>query len=218
MSSLRAFAAPLALAVLLVAPAEATTSYYQGASAEAAFNSAVGGLTLLDPALTFSSTDLGSGGLFNASGTGIDFLGYNDLNASGINFTVSSGQLTATEGDQRVHVTFPVSPQIYAFAFHITFVSGSASYGNWCMGLTLGSCDYNVINSNASDVQFFGIVSDTPITSTLYIQAATQTPKIVFTNFEAFTGAEAPEPHTMLLVGLGLILVPLLRRRLQQSS
>ena len=77
MFSLRIFVPLLAITTWLVVPAEATTSYYTGASGETSFNAAVGGLTLLDPALTFSAGDLASGvGLLNASGTGIDFLGF----------------------------------------------------------------------------------------------------------------------------------------------
>jgi len=76
MFSLRIFGPLLAITTLLVLPAEATTTYYTGASGETSFNSAVSGMTLLDPALTFSASDLASGGLYNASGTGIDFLGF----------------------------------------------------------------------------------------------------------------------------------------------
>jgi hypothetical protein len=33
------------------------------------------------------------------------------------------------------------------------------------------------------------------------------------TNFEAFSAAAVPEPYTMLLVGLGLIILPLVPRK-----
>ena len=45
MFSLRVFVPVMAIASLLVVPAEATTSYYTGASGETSFNTAVGGLT-----------------------------------------------------------------------------------------------------------------------------------------------------------------------------
>jgi hypothetical protein len=213
--SFRASIPLLATVILLVAPAEATTSYYQGASgssAETAFNTAAGGLTLLDPLLTFSSGDLAAGGLYNASGTGINFLGFDDVNNPGIDFTVTTNQLTATQQDQRVRIDFPVATPIYAFGFHITYVAGTATYGSWCVGSTLGSCTYAFNTLSPSDVQFFGFVSDTPVTSSLYIQAAAFAPKVVFTNFEAFTDP-VPETSTMLLVGLGLVILPLVRRK-----
>jgi len=213
MSRLRAFPAPLALAALLVAPAEATTSYYQGASSEAAFNSAIAGLTLMNPSLTFSAADLGSGGLFNASGTGIDFLGFDDLN-NPTNFTVNSGSLTATQAAERLKIVFPAGA-IYAFGLHLTVASGSA---NWCIELSQNTCDFLVSNSSPSNVQFFGFVSTTPVTAPLYIRPSGFSPTMVLPNFEAFTASQTPEPHTMLLVGLGLIIVPLLSLRLRQKA
>jgi PEP-CTERM motif len=210
--SFRASIPLLATVILLAAPAEATTSYYQGSSGETAFTTAVGGLTLLDPSLTFSASDLAAGGLFNASGTGIDFLGFDDLNNPGFDFTVNTNQLTATQQDQRVRIDFPVATPIYAFGFHITYVAGTATYGSWCVGSTQGSCSYSVINSSPTNVQFFGIVSDAPITAPLYIQGANGAPKVVFTNFEAFADP-VPEANTMLLVGLGLVILPLARRK-----
>lgn len=56
MLGLRTAVPLLATAILLVVPAEATTSYYQGSAGETAFNAAIGGLTLMDPSLTFSAT------------------------------------------------------------------------------------------------------------------------------------------------------------------
>ncbi len=211
MSSLRALAL-LAFTILLVAPAEATTSYYQGSSGETQFNTAVGGLTLLDPALTFSAGDLGSGGLFNASGTGINFLGFDDFTFNNPeNFNVSSGQLSAQNTSEVVKITFPGSG-IYAFGIHITTVSGG---GSWCIDVTSTGCAYSVVNTSSSNVQFFGVVSDAPITAPLYIRAQISN-KIVFTNFEAFTAT--PESAASLLVGLGLVILPLIRRRLPRGS
>jgi len=200
-----------AITTLLVVPLHATTSYYADTSQETNFNGALGGLTLLNPTMTFLAVDLGSGGLFNASGTGINYLGYDDFNNPGIDFTVSSGKLTATQQDQRVQISFPLLAPVYAFGFHFTFVSGTAPLGNWCLGLTRGSCTYSLVNANAATSQFFGIISDTPLTGSVFIQAAGSAPSIVFTNFEAFS---VPEPNTMLLVGMGLVIVSLFRRKI----
>jgi hypothetical protein len=213
MPGLRTLGPLLAITILLVVPAEATTSYYVGNSNEAAFNTAVGGMTLLDPSLTFSSSDLVPGGLDNASGTGINFLGFDDFEYPTIpdNFTVNSGKLTATNGAQHVTIAFPATG-IYAFAIHFTLaaVSGSAS---WCVELSPGSCDYTVVNASPANVQFFGIISSTPITAPLYTRASGFAPTIVFTNFEAYGPTSVPEPRTMLLVGIGLVILPLTRRK-----
>src|SRR6185295_4400879 len=158
----------LATAILLVAPARATTTYYVGASQEAAFHTAVGGLTLLNPSLIFSGSP-GSTGLLNASGTGIDFLGFDEFLFPTIplSFTVVSGKLTATQGDEQAKIIFPAD--IYGFGFHITLaaVSGTAS---WCVELTHGSCDYTVTNTSPANIQFFGLISTAPIIGPLWVR------------------------------------------------
>src|SRR5579862_5215222 len=96
MFSLRTLVPLLVITIWLVAPADATTSYYTGSSGESSFNTAVAGLTLLDPALTFSGTP-GSTGLLDASGTGIDFLGFNSYSfPTPSSFTINSGKLAGT--------------------------------------------------------------------------------------------------------------------------
>jgi hypothetical protein len=205
-----------AITTLLVVPLQATTSYYAGgASEETNFTGALGSLTLLNPTLLFNGGDLGSGGLYNASGTGIDFLGL-DFVSGPLDFAVNSGRLTGTEGDERVRINFPVATNIYAFSFHINFVAGSATFGSWCVGSTLTGCTYSLTNTTAANVQFFGIISDTPITSPLFIHANAGGPIIVLNDFAAYS---VPEPHTMLLVGMGLVILSLARRKvsLQKS-
>ena len=220
MFSLRTLVPVLAISILVV-PAEATTSYYTGSSGETSFNTAVGGMTLLDPSLTFSSGDLGTNGLFNASGTGINFLGFDDFiyPTTPEDFTVNAGKLTATSPGEHITVNFPAAT-IYAFAFHFTVTSGTA---NMCVELAHGSCDYNYSNVPSSSLQFFGMVSTTPITAALDIRDQGTFYTTVLTNFEAFGPAESPvpEPRTMLLIGLGLVIFPLVqqktRRKTQQS-
>jgi hypothetical protein len=193
---------------LLVVPAEATISYYTGSTGETTFNGAIGGLTLLDPSLTFSAGDLAPGGLFNASGTGINFLGFDSFTFNTpTDFTVNSGQLTATALAEVTKIVFPAGG-MFAFGIHITVTSG---FGNWCIDLTTSGCSYNLVNTSPSDVQFFGFVSNTPITAPLYIHPASGNPTMVLTNFEAYS---VPEARTMLLVGFGLLILPLVRRKL----
>jgi hypothetical protein len=202
-----------AITTLLAVPLRATTSYYTGgASAETSFNGALGSLTLLNPTLLFNGGNLGSGGLYNASGTGITFLGFDDFFFNNpTDFTVASGKLTANPDTGVVKVVFP-NAGIYAFGIHITTKTGS---GNWCIELTpIGTCVNNVFNSSPSNVQFFGFVSNTPVIAPLYIHLATGNATIVLTDFEAFS---IPEPNTLLLVGIGLVILSLARRNLQTA-
>lgn len=204
-------------AILLMVPAEATTTYYAGSSAESPFNTAVGGLTLLDPALTFSSGDLSPGvGILNASGTGIDFLGF-DTAYSGccgpLGFTMIAGKPTATNAGEVVQINFPAAG-VYAFGIHVATTSSS---GNWCIDFTPtlpGACAYNFIDTSSSDQQFFGFVSNAPVNASLYLHPLNGgSPVLVLPDFEAFGPSQVPEPRTMLLVGLGLLILPLIRRK-----
>jgi hypothetical protein len=214
MFSLRTLVPLLAISILLVAPAEATTTYFTGSSGETSFNTAVSGLTLLDPALTFSGSP-GSTGLLNASGTGIDFLGFDSyLFNTPSSFTVNAGNLTATANTGVITIDFPTAT-VYAFGIHITETSGS---GNWCIDLTKSGCGYNVFSSAPSNTQFFGFVSDTAVTAPLYIHPLTGNPLPVLTNFEAFGQAAVPEPRTMLLVGLGLVILPLAQQKTRRKQ
>ena len=200
-----------ATAILLVAPAEATTSYYQGSSGETAFNSAVGGLTLLDPGLTFSTGTTVSGGLLDANSTGIDFLGF-DGGFPGfgpLGFTMSSGNLTAANPGEVVEVDLPATG-LYAFGVHISVASSTA--GNWCFELTPAACSANVYTANSSSIGFLGFTSTTPIAGPVYIYPLAGTPTMVLKDFAAFTDP-VPESNTMLLVGLGLVILPLARRK-----
>ncbi len=210
MMGLRTSIPLLATAILLVAPAEAATSYYTG---ETAFNSAVGGLTLLDPGLTFSSGDLAPGGLYNASGTGIDFLGLDNLN-SPLDFTVSSGSLIATAAGEQVTVNLPAG--VYAFGIHIS-VAPASSFGNWCLELTFNACDANVLTTNSTVTAFLGITSTTPIAGPIYIHALTGSPSMVIKDFAAYSDP-VPETNTFLLVGLGLVILPIARRRVRRGA
>ena len=206
----------LATVALLVVPAEASTTYYfPGGPTEAQFNTDTSALTLLNPALTFSSGDLAPGGLFNASGTGINFLGFDDfVFNSPTDLAVNSGKLTATQGSEVVKVAFPATG-IYAFLFHITLTSG---FGSWCVELTHGTCDYSIINTSPANVQYFGIVSTTPITAPLFVRNSGGNPTMVLPDFKAFSAgssssSEAPEPNSVLLAGLGLVIVGWMGRR-----
>ena len=72
-----------------------------------------------------------------------------------------------------VKIDFPATG-IYAFGIHITEPSGT---GNWCIDLT--PRDRALTTSSAagpSNVQFFGFVSNAPITAPLYIHYAVRHP------------------------------------------
>jgi hypothetical protein len=67
-------------------------------------------------------------------------------------------------------------------------------------------------------VQFVGFVSDLPVNASLYIHYPSLSPTLVLTNFEAYGPATVPEPRTILLVGLGLVILPLLRPKMNPAA
>src|SRR4029077_10317262 len=124
--------------------------------------------------------------------------------------SVNSGKLTATQVAEVVTISFPSAPGIYAFGIHVTVVSGT---GLWCVELTHGTCNYPLTNASnsAANVQFFGFVSDTPITAPLFIRPQSFSPTLVISDFQAYS---VPEPHTLVMVGLGLVMLGLMRRKI----
>jgi len=103
---------------------------------------------------------------------------------------------------------------IYAFGFHITMTSGA---GSWFISLTPGGTDFSVTNTSPANVQFFGFVSSSPVTAPLYIRNSGGNPTMVLPDFEAYSITPAPEPRTMLLVGLGMVILGLGRWKVRQS-
>jgi hypothetical protein len=209
----------LVLAVVVSAPARASTSYYLGSSAESAFDSATASLTQINAVIDFSAYNgfLGST-LANANGSGIDFLGLDG--ASAANLTVSGGTLQHTLADKQVEITFPSGVLALGFRFNY---SGNAGFANVCFGTSVSNCDYgSVIPIGSSDIQFFGVVSDSPLTTPVFLwrqSGGGGSATFVIDDFKAYGSVvvegpppEAAEATTMLLVGSGLILLPLARR------
>src|ERR1700676_3541424 len=101
-----------------------------------------------------------------------------------------------------------------AFAMQITTPANS---GFTTAMVELG--DHIVTNSNytinipsAGSVQFFGIISSTPL-PTLFVGPLGTGSKLQISDFEIGQATPTPEISTIALIGSGLVLVGLMRRR-----
>ena len=200
----------IAISVLVLAlPAAASPVYYCnsgcGANTEAVFNATAGPLT----PQTFLASDLASGGLYNANGTGINFLGFN---ANPPDLTVNSTSLQAVVGGEGIQIVFPGNVSV--FSFHFILASGATTM---CVELSLGNCNYP-FGVGSSAPEFFGAIDATPLTTSLLVRAITGGGgPLRVTDFEAGTLSAAPEVRTLLLVGSGLVMFPLIRRRVRPA-
>jgi len=198
----------LALAAL---PAEATTTYYCsdascGGNTEAAFTAAFG--VLLTAGLTSTGTVNFTGAtsgvtVSNVGGTGASFTGFNGASSSLLNVVASQLQNTNGGLNSGLSVSLPTG-SVYVFGAHVK-ASGNALE---CFEVTLGNCDLNFLLTSSA-TSFVGIIGDIPLVG-LQMRGSTFSGKLYVNDFSM---AETPEASTFVLVGVGLILFPLLKRR-----
>jgi len=107
----------------------------------------------------------------------------------------------------------------YAVAFDITTLSGSGFTSLWvALGdHNLSGANYNVIVPSGGSVQFFGIVSTTPLTE-LFIGPMSFGGRIQLNDFEIGQQSPTPELSSVTLMGSGLLLLGFLRRRIHKPN
>jgi len=198
----------LALAAL---PAEATTTYYCdsacGSNTEAAFNTAFG--ALITAGLTSSGTvnftgETSGTTVFNVGPTNVDFTGFNGASTLMLN-VVGSQLQNSLGGNPNVGIVISLPGSIYALGTH---VKGSSS-AIVCFEATAFNCDINGLVLSSSATSFVGVISSVVLPNYQF-RGTSQSGKVYVNDFIM---AETPEGATFLLVGAGLILLPLLKRR-----
>jgi hypothetical protein len=215
---IRTLMIPMLGLTILIRPALGSISFYTGTGANTAYNNAMAampGLTAGGP-YTFTGANLsGDSKEYLDPTTLIDFFAFSNNNSSSpgpaITFSVSSTRLFAASGAGSIEITLP--PNVFAFGANITVPSG---FGIFCgsVDTTDSGCSNQLIVTGSGDTKFFGVVSSTAI-STIWIgTSAGASPG--FVDFQYATGSEAstvPEAKSILLLGAGLVLLGLLRRR-----
>ena len=208
----------LALAAL-VAPAYATIQYSYCTSGCAStggdyanWQTAPGsaGLTFSMSPLTFAAGGLG-GGVFTDT-TGALFTGYSNATTTN-SLTLNGTALAQTTNGTNSGINLALPANTYAVAFMLATVSGFGSQQIVLNGLDVFSTNYSITVPNATSPQFFGILSDTPITSLFVGNLGNLDGRVQINSFELGQAAPTPEGSSLGLIGGGLVVIALMRRR-----
>jgi len=214
----------LALAELAV-PASATITYTScssGCSSStgtyAVWQTASGsaGLTFSMSPATFAPANLASGVYTDPTGT--VFTGFSG--ASPANLTVSGSALTQTISGTGSAIQFTLPANTFAVAFTITTVSGFGDPPVAVNNSNLSGSNYDIVIPSSSSTEFFGLISSTAISS-IYVGNLGSGGAPQINDFEL--GTSTPDPSTpelpsVALIGSGLVLFGLLRRRVHKPS
>jgi hypothetical protein len=183
-----------------------TYSVWQTASGSA-------GLTFSMSPATFAGGNLVSG--IYSDPTGTVLTGYNGTPAS---LVLNGTALAQSVGGGGSGIEIALPANTYAVAFNVTSAPGSQFT---FLGAELGdhnvsATNYNIIlPGGGGSVQFFGIISSVPLTE-LFLGPATGGSAFQINDFElgeAGDSTATPEPTSAALIGGGLVLVGVLRRR-----
>ena len=203
----------VALLALAALPARATTTYYCssacGANNESAFNTTFSNLVAggLSSSGTVNFTGETSGTtVFNVGPTGVDFSGYNGVNPATLN--VVGSQLQHTVGGTGTGMVISLPGTILAFGTHVTLASSTKV---WCFEATPANACNVTVTLVAGSPSFVGVISDAALSDHRFSQLGTS--GLLYTN--DFSIAETPEGATFLMVGLGLICLPILKKKMR---
>jgi hypothetical protein len=208
----------LVLAALAI-PASATITYSYCTSGCAStggdyssWQTALGsaGLTFSMSPLTFAAGGL-SGGVFTDT-TGAVFTGYSNLSTTN-SLTISGTALAQTTNGTNSGINVLMPANTYAVAFMLATVSGFGSQQIVLNGRDVFSTNYSISVPNATSPQFFGILSDAPITSIFVGNLGNLDGKVQINSFEFGQTAPTPEGSSLALIGAGLLVIALIRKR-----
>lgn len=206
------------LLAAVAAPASATITYTScssGCSSSsgtyAIFQTAPGsaGLAFSMSPATFAAGGLSGGVYTDPSGT--VFTGYSGASIDTL-MSVSGGSLLEGNNGTGTGIEIKLPANTYAFAMDITTVSGFGSPVVEPGDHNVNNSNYGILIPTGGSVQFFSIVSSTPI-SELFVGPTSSSGRLQINDFELGESSPTPEVSTIVLIGSGLVVLGLLRRR-----
>jgi hypothetical protein len=168
-----------------------------------------GGLTFSMSPATFAGGNLVTGVYSDPTGTVLT--AYNGASIDTLT-TVSGTSLVQSLGGGGSGFEINLPANTYAFAMSITTLSGFGSPVVEIGDHNLNNANYGIIIPSGGSVQFFAIISDTPLTQ-LFVGQPTSGGRLQITDFELGEATPTPEASSAALIGGGLVLVGVLRRR-----
>jgi hypothetical protein len=165
------------------------------------------GLTFSMAPITFAASGLVGGVYTDTSGS--VFTGYNGASANALIVSGTSLAQTVSGSGTGIEIVLPANT--FAIAVMINVVSGFGLPSIAVNNRNLNAANYSMTIPNSSSPQFFGILSDTALTS-IFIGNPGAGGAVKLDSFELGEAAQAPEASTLALIGGGLVLVGFLRR------
>ncbi len=209
----------VALAALAQPVSASYTSCSSGcdstASTYAVWQTAPGpaGLTFSLLPATFAGSNLVNGVYTDPTGTVLT-----DYNGPSVDTlaSVAGTSLLQGLGGTGTGIEIALPANTYAFAMEITTPSGSGYTNPWVAvgDHNVGGTNYNIVIPSGGNVLFFGITSDTPLTE-LFVGPTSNGSPLQINDFELGQSSPTltPEASSAALIGGGLVLVGVLRRR-----
>jgi len=158
---------------------------------------------------TFAGGNLVSGVYSDPTGTVLT--GYNAAIIDTL-VTVSGTSLLQSLGGGGSGIEINLPANTYAFAMSITTLAGFGSPVVEIGDHILNNANYGIIIPSGGSIQFFSIISNTPLTQ-LFIGQSTSGGRLQINDFELGEATPTPEASSAALIGGGLVLVGVLRRR-----
>jgi len=215
------FLVPLLAA--LAAPSYASIAYTSCTSGctttsgtYASWQSATGsaGLTFSPFPDTFTAGNLSSGVYLDPSAA--VFTSYSSPTAIDTNALVSGSALLQGAGGGGGGFEILLPANTYAVAFNITTLSGVGIPSVELGDHNLSMANYGIVIPTGGSIQFFSIISTTPL-SELFVGQALGS-HLQLNDFEIGQESPIPELSSVSLMGSGLLLLGLLRRRVYKPN